>query len=284
MPPPIKKLADRFLSNPKSIEVSRPAATNALITERIVEVDARKKREVLRRMIESEKVTTAIIFCNRKTTVRELAKSLKEHGYRAGEIHGDMDQSSRIKELDFFKSGAINILVASDVAARGLDVKGVSHVFNFDAPWHPDDYVHRIGRTGRAGAKGAAFTFVTKADEDAIAQIEKLTNHKIERIAKSAQASAADDQDDAPETKPARASKPRRGAKPKPVETAHQTATTDLSPRPKTAKPPRSQSQRNEPQRDEPQPDRPKRNARDDTPDDGWNGPLPGFLSVSLNR
>ena len=269
MPPPIKKLADRFLSNPKSIEVSRPAATNALITERIVEVDARKKGEVLRRMIESEKVTTAIIFCNRKTTVRELAKSLKEHGYRAGEIHGDMDQSSRIKELDFFKSGEINILVASDVAARGLDVKGVSHVFNFDAPWHPDDYVHRIGRTGRAGAKGAAFTFVTKADEDAIAQIEKLTNHKIERIAKSAQASAPDDQGDAPETKPTRAAKPRRGAKPKPAEPAHQTATTDLSPRPEKAKPPRSQ---------------PQRNARDDTPDDGWNGPLPGFLSVSLNR
>src|SRR3546814_391928 len=166
------------------MEVSRTATANTSIKQWLVPVDPRKKREVLRGLLQSEKVNTAIIFCNRKTAVRELAKSLQRHGYAAGEIHGDMDQSSRIAELDRFKNGDINILVASDVAARGLDVKGVSHVFNFDAPWHPDDYIHRIGRTGRAGATGTAYTFATKDDAEAIENIEKLTGLKIERIAR----------------------------------------------------------------------------------------------------
>ena len=154
MPPPIKKLADRFLSNPKYIEVARPATANINIVQHKVAVNARKKREVLRHMLHTDDVSTAIVFCNRKTTVRELAKSLKGHGFAAGEIHGDMDQPARLAELDRFKAGEINILCASDVAARGLDIKGVSHVFNFDTPWHPDDYIHRIGRTGRGGASG----------------------------------------------------------------------------------------------------------------------------------
>ena len=135
---------------------------------------------------QSEGVESAIIFCNRKTMVRELNKSLQRHGFKSGEIHGDIDQSSRIAELDRFKCGEINMLVASDVAARGLDIKGVSHVFNFDAPWHPDDYVHRIGRTGRAGATGRAFTFVTRSDAEAIANIEKLIGNKIERVIQAA--------------------------------------------------------------------------------------------------
>ncbi len=111
--------------------------------------------------------------------MRDLNKSLQRSGFKTGEIHGDMDQASRIKELDQFKKGEINILVASDVAARGLDIKGVSHVINFDTPWHPDDYVHRIGRTGRAGAKGRAFTFVAPEDAEAIANVEKLTKIDI---------------------------------------------------------------------------------------------------------
>ena len=256
MPPPIKKLADKFLSNPKSIEVTRPAATNTLITERLVEVDARKKREALRALIESENVSTAIIFCNRKTTVRELAKSLKQHGFKAGEIHGDMDQASRIKELDFFKSGEIAILVASDVAARGLDVKGVSHVFNFDAPWHPDDYVHRIGRTGRAGATGKAFTLVTPADEEAIAQIEKLTGHKIERVGKAGKA----------ETVPAAVRTP--------------------SARPERAKPERVKPEADKPKRAPRSAAKPASRVaeRDDQAETAgdWNGPVPSFLGFKL--
>jgi superfamily II DNA/RNA helicase len=179
MPPPIKKLADRFLSNPKSIEVARPASTNTNIVQHKVKVAARAKREALRHLLRTDNVSTAIVFCNRKTTVRELAKSLKSHGFSAGEIHGDMDQSARNAELQKFKDGGINILVASDVAARGLDVKGVSHVFNFDTPWHPDDYVHRIGRTGRGGATGRAFTLVSPEDAEAIENVEKLTGNPI---------------------------------------------------------------------------------------------------------
>src|SRR3546814_29396 len=249
MPPPIKKLADKFLNNPKIIEVSRPATANTSIKQWLVPVDPRKKREVLRGLLQSEKVNTAIIFCNRKTAVRELAKSLQRHGYAAGEIHGDMDQSSRIAELDRFKNGDINILVASDVAARGLDVKGVSHVFNFDAPWHPDDYIHRIGRTGRAGATGTAYTFATKDDAEAIENIEKLTGLKIERIARVELSEA--------EEKPAK-SKPEKPSKPK---------------APQTSSAPERKVKAQAPRR---------REAEDHEPDEGWNGPVPDFLMVKL--
>ena len=153
MPAPIKKLADKFLDNPRTIEVARPATTATNIQQWLVPVAPSDKRATLRSLLRQPEVRTAIIFCNRKTTVRELNKSLKSYGFRSGEIHGDMEQPQRIAELDRFKAGDINILVASDVAARGLDIKGVSHVFNFDAPWHPDDYVHRIGRTGRAAQR-----------------------------------------------------------------------------------------------------------------------------------
>ena len=218
MPAPIKKLADKFLDNPKMIEVARPATTNKNIKEYVVPVSgsAFKKRDRLRQLLAQEEVSSAIIFCNRKTTVRELNKSLRKHGYKSGEIHGDMDQSSRIAELDLFKDGTVNILVASDVAARGLDVKGVSHVFNFDAPWHPDDYVHRIGRTGRAGATGVAYTLVTSEDAENIANIEKLTGHRIERLGDAPIADAPDTRDSDGDDAPApRARRSRSRAKPK---------------------------------------------------------------------
>ncbi|MDD1452443.1 DEAD/DEAH box helicase [Sphingomonas sp. H160509] len=183
MPPPIKKLADKFLTNPKTIEVSRPASTNLNIKQYLVPVPSQTaKRDTLRRILAQEEVTNAIIFCNRKTTVRDLNKVLKQAGYKSGEIHGDMEQPQRLAELELFKSGAVTILVASDVAARGLDIKGVSTVFNYDAPWHPDDYVHRIGRTGRAGATGTAYTFVAPDDAENIVNIEKLTGQTIERL------------------------------------------------------------------------------------------------------
>ena len=159
MPPPIKKLADKFLSNPKSIEVARPASSNLLIDQRMIRVDSRKKRDVLADMLRQQDVRSALVFCNRKTTVRELATSLKRARFSVGQIQGDMAQADRIRELDRFKNDEISILVASDVAARGLDIKGVSHVFNYDVPWHPDDYVHRIGRTGRAGRTGIAISW-----------------------------------------------------------------------------------------------------------------------------
>ena len=210
MPPPIKKLADRFMTNPKMVQVARPATTNKDISQSLMPSESRQKRDVLRDLILAEEVKTGIIFCNRKTTVRDLAASLKRHKFKVGQIHGDMEQSDRIKELDRFKDGEINILVASDVAARGLDIKGVSHVFNFDVPWHPDDYVHRIGRTGRAGQKGTAITLVTPDDAEAIANIEKLTGQSIPHRAPMASDAAGGDE--------VRAERPRRGRAAEPVD------------------------------------------------------------------
>src|SRR4051812_17632549 len=182
MPGPIKKLADKFLTGPKTIEVARPATANASIDQRLLKVDSRRKKQVLTDRLLGNDVRSALVFCNRKTTVRELAQSLKRSGLNASEIHGDMEQPERIRELDRFKAGEINILVASDVAARGLDIKDVSHVFNYDVPWHPDDYIHRIGRTGRAGKTGVAITLATAADAEAIEAIEKLTGAKIRPV------------------------------------------------------------------------------------------------------
>src|SRR5215208_6184739 len=181
MPPPIQKLAAKFLNDPKRVEVARPATANVNIEQRLVEVPAGKKKDALRDILRHEEFRNAIVFSNRKTTVRELASSLKRSGFSVGQIQGDMDQSVRIAEFDRFKNDEITVLVASDVAARGLDVKGVSHVINFDVPWQPDDYIHRIGRTGRAGMTGIAITLATRADAEAVAGIEKLIGHKIPR-------------------------------------------------------------------------------------------------------
>jgi len=264
MPPPIKKLADKFLSNPKTIEVARPASRNENIEQFVVKTSERGKRDTLRGLIEAEDIGTAIIFCNRKTTVRELAKSLQRHGYKAGEIHGDMDQSSRIAELDRFKAGTINILVASDVAARGLDVKGVSHVFNFDAPWHPDDYVHRIGRTGRAGAKGRAFTLVTPSDDEALDNIQKLTGYQI----------PVHDTGGA-EAKPARETEEREPRRGRSERGGRRPAKADKEPA-------RTEEKRAAPKKDAGRKPAPTPRHDDDGPDDGWNGPMPGFLSVGF--
>jgi superfamily II DNA/RNA helicase len=139
MPPPIQKLSKKFLTDPKTVEVARPAPANVNTEQRLVEVRSDKKQGALRDILRHEEFKNAIVFANRKTTVRELASSLKRSGFAAGQIQGDMDQSDRIAEFDRFKNDEITILVASDVAARGLDVKGVSHVINFDVPWQPDD-------------------------------------------------------------------------------------------------------------------------------------------------
>src|SRR5438105_8868529 len=181
MPPPIQKLAQKFLTDPKRVEVARPATANVNIEQRLVETRSDKKRDVLRDILRHEEFKNAIVFCNRKTTVRELATSLKRSGFSVGQIQGDMEQAQRIAEFDRFKNDEINILVASDVAARGLDGKGVSHVINVDVPWQPDDYIHRIGRTGRAGMTGIAITLAAREDGEAVSRIEKLIGQKIPR-------------------------------------------------------------------------------------------------------
>lgn len=177
MPPEITRLTKQFLRDPVRIEVARPATTNANIAQRLVKVpssDPKAKRLALRAVIDKAAPETGIVFCNRKTDVDIVAKSLKVHGYDAAPIHGDLDQSQRTKTLADFRSGALKLLVASDVAARGLDIPAVSHVFNYDVPHHADDYVHRIGRTGRAGRTGEAYMLVTPADDKGFDKVIKL--------------------------------------------------------------------------------------------------------------
>ncbi|MCW3475163.1 DEAD/DEAH box helicase, partial [Limobrevibacterium gyesilva] len=182
MAPEIRKLADAFLQNPKEITVSKPASVATTITERLALVAEHDKREALRRLIRSEDVQNALIFCNRKRDVDILYKSLAKHNFSVGALHGDMAQSVRFATLEKFKAGELRLLCCSDVAARGIDIGGLSHVFNFDVPHHAEDYVHRIGRTGRAGREGRAFTIATPEDRLAVEAIEKLTGHKIPRI------------------------------------------------------------------------------------------------------
>ncbi len=183
MAPEIRRLADAFLSNPKEISVSAPASVATTITAGLVYVQPHDKREALRRLIRQERVQNALIFCNKKIEVDILYKSLKKHRFSVGALHGDMDQSTRFATLNAFKAGELQLLVCSDVAARGIDIGGLSHVFNFDVPFRDEDYVHRIGRTGRAGREGHAYTIATADDARNVAAIEKLTGKPIPRMA-----------------------------------------------------------------------------------------------------
>ncbi len=209
MAPEIERITNTFLSAPARIEVARQATASETIEQGAVvfkpsrrDREGTEKRNVLRALIdrEGEACTNAIIFCNRKVDVDVVAKSLKKYGYNAAPIHGDLDQSTRMKTLDGFRNGEVRLLIASDVAARGLDIPAVSHVFNFDVPSHAEDYVHRIGRTGRAGRSGKAFTISTPRDEKYFEAVEKLIQKEIPRIdnpVKGAPAPAAE-----PEEKP----------------------------------------------------------------------------------
>ncbi|WP_394689165.1 DEAD/DEAH box helicase [Hoeflea sp.] len=202
MPPEIQKLADKFLQNPTRIEVAPPSSTAATVTQKLVACSGKdyEKRERLRDLIRSQTdLTNAIIFCNRKKDVADLYKSLDKHGFSVGALHGDMDQRSRTNMLQGFKDNEITLLVASDVAARGLDIPAVSHVFNFDVPIHAEDYVHRIGRTGRAGREGAAFTLVNRRDTKYVDAITKLITREIEWLdGDTLSVAPSDDGDEAP--------------------------------------------------------------------------------------
>jgi superfamily II DNA/RNA helicase len=219
MAPEIERITNTFLHSPTRIEVARQATTSSTIEQRLIELvptrkdqSAKQKRELLRAVIQSEgeACTNAILFCNRKTEVDILAKSLKTHGFDAAPIHGDLEQSQRTRTLDGFRDGSLRFLVASDVAARGLDIPAVSHVFNFDVPSHAEDYVHRIGRTGRAGRKGVAITLSTPSDAKYLAAIEALVKEPIPRgaIPEGFELSEA-------AQRPARKEEDRRGPNPK---------------------------------------------------------------------
>lgn len=185
MPTEIRKLASKFLSNPKEITVSPPASTADTIEQRLMKVDGRQKRKTLQRLLKDKTIKNALVFCNRKRDVASLYRALEQAGLSAGALHGDMDQHKRLEWLDKFKKNEINILVCSDVAARGLDIPSVSHVFNYDVPSHSEDYVHRIGRTGRAGRSGVSITFASDSDRKYLDAIEKLIGKKIPLVSES---------------------------------------------------------------------------------------------------
>lgn len=202
MPTEIKNLADKFLSNPKSVSVAPPASPAATVDHRMMEVSPKDKKYALRSLIERENVKNAFIFCNRKKDVDMLGKWLSEKGFSAAALHGDMIQSKRTETLQAFKDGKIVLMVCSDVAARGLDVSGVSHVFNYDVPFNADDYVHRIGRTGRAGQSGKAWTLITEDDDKLVEAVVKLVGKDI--VTETAQ----------PTEKPQKAAEPKKAEKP----------------------------------------------------------------------
>ncbi|MGH6734700.1 MAG: DEAD/DEAH box helicase [Methyloceanibacter sp.] len=184
MPPEIQRLADNFLHTPERIEVSPPATAATTIVQRLKKApdDPAGKRQALRELMREVDVKNAIIFCNRKKDVGVLFRSLQRHGFSVGALHGDMDQRQRMATLDAFRNGTIAFLAASDVAARGLDIPDVSHIFNYDVPIHPEDYIHRIGRTGRAGREGFAAMLVTPKDIKALKAIERMLHQEISWI------------------------------------------------------------------------------------------------------
>ena len=266
MPPEIHRLTTQFLHNPVRIEASAPSSTAATIEQRLVKVphEAAPKRDALRILLRTQtNVKNGIVFANRKTTVALLEKSLKRHGFSAGALHGDMDQSARLKMLAAFRNNEVTYLIASDVAARGLDIPEVSHVFNYDVPIHAEDYVHRVGRTGRAGREGHAFTMVTREEAKHVRAIEALIKQEIEYF----DIVTVEDVGEAP----AREKRAPRGAK----------APSSHREKPEAAKPVEAAKPRAERPSRAPQP-RQHRPARqlEDAPDVGGfhQGNMPAFL------
>jgi superfamily II DNA/RNA helicase len=252
MPPEIRRITEQFLHNPVRVEVAKPATTVATTKQLLVKSgrESHEKRETLRRLIRSaEGLNNAIIFCNRKRDVATLYRSLLRHGFSVLALHGDMDQPARMAALEQFRKNEVTLLVASDVAARGLDIPAVSHVYNFDVPLHPDDYVHRIGRTGRAGRTGTAITLVAGPnDTKAIAAIEKLTGGSIPLMSGGADTAsetspAAPRQNPAPQrqgSQPASQSRRGRGDNRQPHRAGAAASTPRLPPRAAPAAKPRN--------------------------------------------
>ena len=205
----IRKIAKRFLANPKEISVAPPSSVADTVLQKLIYTEQKNKRLMLRELLASEEVSNAVIFCNRKRDIGILYRSLLKHGFNAAELHGDLPQSSRTSTLNKFKLGDIQLLIASDVAARGLDIADLSHVVNFDVPSNAEDYVHRIGRTGRAGKKGKAFTFVTPEDEKYIEAITALIKKPIETLKDQNKQNTSKNSIDKRRRTPVRRDKPR---------------------------------------------------------------------------
>jgi superfamily II DNA/RNA helicase len=322
MPPEIQRLTETFLHNPVRIEVARQASTADSIAQRLIASgrEPHTKRDTLRRIVrQSEDLKNAIIFCNRKRDVQLLYKSLERHGFSVCALHGDMDQRSRMAALESFRNGSVQLLIASDVAARGLDIPDVSHVINFDVPHHAEDYVHRIGRTGRAGKSGTAFTIVTSEDSKAVSAIENMIKQTIEWQGpdKAVDEGGGEDaprrgrrggertergerRDRAPreggrDRKPPRSAEPRREAEPVPEAREERTderkpdrrperkpAPDVVAAEPRAAAPAREPHPRPAPSRETPRNRPPRREERDDPPVIGLGDHVPSFLLRSV--
>jgi len=288
MAPEITRITQEFLQNPERVEVARQATTSETIIQAACvfkpsrkDRTAKEKRELLRALIrdEGDRLSNAIIFCNRKVDVDIVAKSLKKHGLNAAAIHGDLDQSTRMRTLSGFRDGEIKFLIASDVAARGLDIPNVSHIFNYDVPIHSEDYVHRVGRTGRAGREGRAFTLCSTAEEKYLSAIEALVKQEIPRV----DAPGATTAPAKPTARKTPADKPRRREKAS-EETGAQTTAPAVAP-------PTPAAQEEAPRETAPQAQKPRRKPREKPqkqakPDRnavvGMGDHVPAFLQRSL--
>ena len=290
MAPEIERITNTFLHAPARVEVARAATTGENIAQGVVMFRAsrrenadREKRALLRALIdgEGEACTNAIIFCNRKIDVDIVAKSLKKYGYNAEPIHGDLDQSQRMRTLDGFRNGDVRFLIASDVAARGLDIPAVSHVFNFDVPSHAEDYVHRIGRTGRAGRSGKALMICSTRDAKYFEAVEKLIEKEVPRIENplgNAPAPAEGAEEDKPAPKSSRSRSRGRGKGDKPAETpakaeAPREETPKREPKPQEKREPKAQERRE-----------PRQDRRDTNRVVGMGEDTPSFIRLSFDE
>ena len=295
MPPEITRITEQFLQSPVRVEVSKPATTASTIKIMTVPIpsgDPRTRRAALRAALNQSNYKNGIIFCNRKTEVDIVAKSLQRHGYNAAPLHGDLDQSFRMQTLARFKSGEVKLLVASDVAARGLDIPDVSHVFNYEPPRHADDFVHRVGRTGRAGRSGEAYTLIAPIDRKSLAAIEKLIGKTLEEatIEGVPTAPMGDNHDqggwgrerEERRSRRGRGGKPREErAEPKAEEpkTEEKRAERSRQDRPRDERPREDRPREDRPRNDRPREERPRREDRDNGPDlVGFGGDTPAFL------
>jgi superfamily II DNA/RNA helicase len=280
MPPEIQRLTGQFLQNPVQVEVAPPSSVAENVRQKLVMVPSvpKDKRAVLRREVKSaENLATAIIFCNRKRDVATLERSLTRHGFNAGALHGDMDQHQRTATLTQFRAGEINLLVASDVAARGLDIPAVSHIFNFDVPIHAEDYIHRIGRTGRAGRSGEAITFATTSEKKYIASIEKLLGKPIPVGGHSPESEDKGGKSRTPADKERKQSR----RKPRPVEESETSQGGDSQPKPVSA-PKRTKPSRGDTSADQ-QPNK-RGKKRGEAPVVGLGDHVPNFLRRPVRR
>jgi superfamily II DNA/RNA helicase len=314
MPPEIKRITEQFLTNPVQVEVARPATAAATITQLLVASGSKdfEKRDTLRRVLRNaQDLKNAIIFCNRKRDISVVVKSLEKHGFNVGGLHGDMDQRARMAMLDAFKAERVPLLVASDVAARGLDIPNVSHVINYDVPIHADDYVHRIGRTGRAGRTGTAYTIASRADQKYLDAVLSLIGKDIPFDGPNLEALviAPSDDDERPRRgrdgdrgrgrdggrgrsgerdggrRDGERSRGRDRDRPRGDEAAESETQPEFRPeprrqpdaRPQTSRPPRDERPTREP--------RPPRRDQDDAPvGKGFADHMPGFLAKPIRR